>query len=187
MKLEDFDFELPTDLIALRPKTPRVSARLLVATDNTIDDLIVSDLVNLLRPGDRLVLNNTKVIPARLSGTRTRTISAKNIVTAKIAINLIERIAKDTWVALVKPLRKLDLGEIIDLGLGLNAKITHKSNGTATLFFNKSGQELDDSLYAIGSMPLPPYIEKKRSADLRDVVDYQTIWAKEPGLSLIHI
>ena len=62
MKLEDFDFELPTDLIALRPKTPRVSARLLVATDNTIDDLIVSDLVNLLRPGDRLVLNNTKVI-----------------------------------------------------------------------------------------------------------------------------
>ena len=181
MKLEDFDFELPTDLIALRPKTPRVSARLLVATDNTIDDLIVSDLVNLLRPGDRLVLNNTKVIPARLSGTRTRTISAKNIVTAKIAINLIERIAKDTWVALVKPLRKLNLGEIIDLGLGLNAKITHKSNGTATLCFNKSGQELDESLYAIGSMPLPPYIEKKRSADLRDVVDYQTIWAKEPG------
>ena len=95
MKLEDFDFELPTDLIALRPKTPRVSARLLVATDNTIDDLIVSDLVNLLRPGDRLVLNNTKVIPARLSA-RTRTISPKNIVTAKIAINLIERIAKDT-------------------------------------------------------------------------------------------
>ena len=133
MKLEDFDFELPTDLIAIRPKIPRVSARLLVATDNTIDDLIVSDLVNLLRPGDRLVLNNTKVIPARLSGTRTRTISPKNIVTAKIAINLIERIGKDTWVALVKPLRKLDLGEIIDLGLGLNAKITHKSNGTATL------------------------------------------------------
>ncbi|NCV19548.1 MAG: hypothetical protein EBW42_12485, partial [Rhodobacterales bacterium] len=122
MKLEDFDFELPTDLIALRPKTPRVSARLLVATDNTIDDLIVSDLVNLLRPGDRLVLNNTKVIPARLSGTRIRTISPKNIVTAKIAINLIERIAKDTWVALVKPLRKLDLGEIIDLGKKLKIK-----------------------------------------------------------------
>ena len=81
-------------------------------------------------------------------------------------MNLIKLIAKDTWVALVKPLRKLDLGEIIDLGLGLNAKITHKSNGTATLCFNKSGQKLDDSLYAIGSSH---YLltSKKRSADLR--------------------
>ena len=100
MKLEDFDFELPTDLIALRPKTPRVSARLLVATDNTIDDLIVSDLVNLLRPGDRLVLNNTKVIPARLSGTRIRTIAQRNFRGSGSYLSVYFR-ARREWILFI--------------------------------------------------------------------------------------
>ena len=181
MKLGDFDFELPTELIALRPENPRVLAKLLVATDYTIDDCQVSDLVELLRLGDRLVLNDTKVIPARLSGTRSRVIAPDNIVKANIAINLIERTATDTWIALIKPLRKLDLGEVVDFGLGLQAKIKDKLNGTATLCFNKNGKELDESLSEIGSMPLPPYIEKNRSADARDDVDYQTVWAKKIG------
>ena len=96
-------------------------------------------------------------------------------------INLIERSSADTWIALVKPLRKLDLGEVVDFELGLQAEITDKLNGTATLCFNKNGKELDECLSEIGSMPLPPYIEKKRSADVRDEVDYQTVWAKEIG------
>jgi len=181
MKLGDFDFELPTELIALRPENPRVLAKLLVATDYTIDDCQVSDLVELLRLGDRLVLNDTKVIPARLSATRSRVIAPDNIVKANIAINLIERTATDTWIALIKPLRKLDLGEVVDFGLGLQAKIKDKLNGTATLCFNKNGKELDESLSEIGSMPLPPYIAKIRSADARDDVDYQTVWAKKIG------
>ena len=181
MKLEDFDFELPTELIALRPENPRVLAKLLVATDNTINDFQVTDLVDLLRPGDRLVLNDTKVIPARLSGIRSRIIAPDKLVRANIVINLIERSSADTWIALVKPLRKLDLGEVVDFELGLQAEITDKLNGTATLCFNKNGKELDECLFEIGSMPLPPYIEKKRSADVRDEVDYQTVWAKEIG------
>ena len=153
MKLEDFDFELPTELIALRPQNPRVLAKLLVATDNTIDDFRVTDLVDLLRPGDRLVLNDTKVIPARLSGIRIRIIAPGKIVRANIVINLIERVSADTWIALVKPLRKLDLGDVVDFEFGLQAKIMEKLNGTATLCFNKNGKELDECLFEIGSCP----------------------------------
>ena len=144
MKLKDFDFELPTELIALRPENPRVLAKLLVATDNTISDFQVTDLVDLLRPGDRLVLNDTKVISARLSGIRSRIIAPDKLVRANIVVNLIERSSADTWIALVKPLRKLDLGEVVDFELGLKAEITEKLNGTATLCFNKNGKELDE-------------------------------------------
>ena len=133
------------------------------------------------RQGDRLVLNDTKVIPARLSGIRSRIIAPDKLVRANIVINLIERSSANTWIALAKPLRKLDLGEVVDFELGLKAEIMEKLNGTATLCFNKNGKELDECLSEIGSMPLPPYIEKKRSADERDEVDYQTVWAKEIG------
>ena len=181
MRLEDFDFELPTELIALRPKKPRTSAKLLVATDKSIDDYLVNDLAHLLRSGDRLVLNNTKVIPARLSGTRIRKIDPNNVAKAKINVNLIERKASDTWIALVKPLRKLNLGEFLDFGNDLKAQLIDKQNSTAKLLFNKKGQELEESLSTVGSMPLPPYIANKRSVDVRDDVDYQTIWAEEAG------
>ena len=181
MRLEDFDFELPTELIALRPKKPRTSAKLLVATDKSIDDYLVNDLAHLLRSGDRLVLNNTKVIPARLSGTRIRKIDPNNVAKAKINVNLIERKASDTWIALVKPLRKLNLGEFLDFGSDLKAQLIDKQNSTAKFLFNKKGQELEESLSAVGSMPLPPYIANKRQVDVRDDVDYQTIWAEEAG------
>lgn len=181
MRLEDFDFELPTELIALRPKNPRTSARLLVATDKSIDDYLVNDLAHLLRSGDRLVLNNTKVIPARLSGTRIRKIDPNNVAKAKINVNLIERKASDTWIALVKPLRKLNLGEFLDFGSDLKAQLIDKQNSTAKFLFNKKGQELEESLSTVGSMPLPPYIANKRPVDVRDDVDYQAIWAEEAG------
>ena len=181
MRLEDFDFELPTELIALRPKKPRTSAKLLVATDKSIDDYLVNDLAHLLRSGDRLVLNNTKVIPARLSGTRIRKIDPNNVAKAKINVNLIERKASDTWIALVKPLRKLNLGEFLDFGSDLKAQLIDKQNSTAKFLFNKKGQELEESLSTVGSMPLPPYIANKRPVDVRDDVDYQTIWAEEAG------
>jgi S-adenosylmethionine:tRNA ribosyltransferase-isomerase len=181
MRLEDFDFELPTELIALRPKRPRTSAKLLVATDKSIDDYLVNDLAHLLRSGDRLVLNNTKVIPARLSGTRIRKIDPNNVAKAKINVNLIERKASDTWIALVKPLRKLNLGEFLDFGSDLKAQLIDKQNSTAKFLFNKKGQELEESLSTVGSMPLPPYIANKRPVDVRDDVDYQAIWAEEAG------
>jgi S-adenosylmethionine:tRNA ribosyltransferase-isomerase len=181
MRLEDFDFELPTELIALRPKKPRTSAKLLVATDKSIDDYLVNDLAHLLRSGDRLVLNNTKVIPARLSGTRIRKIDPNNVAKAKINVNLIERKASDTWIALVKPLRKLNLGEFLDFGSDLKAQLIDKQNSTAKFLFNKKGQELVESLSTVGSMPLPPYIANKRPVDVRDDVDYQAIWAEEAG------
>jgi S-adenosylmethionine:tRNA ribosyltransferase-isomerase len=181
MRLEDFDFELPTELIALRPKKPRTSAKLLVATDKSIDDYLVNDLAHLLRSGDRLVLNNTKVIPARLSGTRIRKIDPNNVAKAKINVNLIERKASDTWIALVKPLRKLNLGEFLDFGNDLKAQLIDKQNSTAKFLFNKKGQELEESLSTVGSMPLPPYIANKRPVDVRDDVDYQAIWAEEAG------
>lgn len=181
MRLEDFDFELPTELIALRPKKPRTSAKLLVATDKSIDDYLVNDLAHLLRSGDRLVLNNTKVIPARLSGTRIRKIDPNNVAKAKINVNLIERKASDTWIALVKPLRKLNLGEFLDFGSDLKAQLIDKQNSTAKFLFNKKGQELEESLSTVGSMPLPPYIANKRPVDVRDDVDYQAIWAEEAG------
>ena len=181
MKLEDFDFDLPTELIALRPQKPRTSAKLLVANEKSINDYFVNDLVRLLRPGDRLVLNNTKVIPARLLGTRTRKIDLTNVAEAKINVNLIERKASDTWIALVKPLRKLNLGESLDFGSGLKAQLIDKQNGIAKFLFNKKGQELEESLSVVGSMPLPPYIANKRPVDVRDDVDYQTIWAEEAG------
>ena len=181
MRLEDFDFELPTELIALRPKKPRTSAKLLVATDKSIDDYLVNDLAHLLRSGDRLVLNNTKVIPARLSGTRIRKIDPNNVAKAKINVNLIERKASDTWIALVKPLRKLNLGEFLDFGSDLKAQLIDKQNSTAKFLFNKKGQELEESISTVGSMPLPPYIANKRPVDVRDDVDYQAIWAEEAG------
>jgi S-adenosylmethionine:tRNA ribosyltransferase-isomerase len=183
MKLKDFDFELPTELIALRPQKPRTSAKLLVANEKSINDYFVNDLVHLLRPGDRLVLNNTKVIPARLLGTRTRKIDLTSVAEAKINVNLIERKASDTWIALVKPLRKLNLGESLDFGSGLKAQLIDKQNGTAKFLFNKKGQELEESLSVVGSMPLPPYIANKRPVDVRDDVDYQTIWAEEVRVS----
>ncbi|MEP4249078.1 tRNA preQ1(34) S-adenosylmethionine ribosyltransferase-isomerase QueA [Tateyamaria sp.] len=180
MKLSDFDFELPENLIATRPAVPRSSARLLVADGDTIHDQRVTDLMNWLRPGDLLVLNDTKVIPARLFGTRART-SAQGDTTAKIEVTLLEPRADGTWSALVKPLKKVKQGEAVQFSDALSATLEGTSDGQGHLLFNLVGDDFDAALAQAGAMPLPPYIAAKRAADAQDKVDYQTIWAAKSG------
>ncbi len=175
MKLSDFDFDLPEDLIATRPANPRSSARLLYATGQNMADLGVADLPNLLRAGDRLILNNTKVIPARLAGHR-----ARGDAVAKIEVTLLEE-AAGVWRALAKPLRKIEIGENISFAPGFSAKVVAKSSGDLHLQFLQSGPEFEQALLATGAMPLPPYIAARRKADAQDSVDYQTVFAKNSG------
>lgn len=175
MKLSDFDFDLPEGLIATRPAKPRTSARLLVAQGDTIRDLHVRDLVDLFQPGDRLVLNNTKVIPARLTGTRTR-----GEAQAKVEITLMEP-ASDGWRAMAKPLRKVNPGEVIVFSPALSATVAEKSDSDLRLVFNLQGDDFDAALAQAGAMPLPPYIAAKRAPDAQDATDYQTVFARHAG------
>lgn len=180
MKLSDFDFDLPEDLIATRPAVPRTAAKLLVAQGRQITDSHVSDLPDWLRPGDRLILNDTKVIPARLTGARHRA-SAQGDVSAKIEATLLEPDANGCWRALLKPLRKVRIGEEIVFGPDLRAVLEAVADGQAHLRFNCSGDDFDAALNASGAMPLPPYIAAKRPADARDNADYQTVFARHKG------
>lgn len=176
MKLSDFDFDLPEELIAVRPARPRSSARLLVAGQRSIADRHVFDLSDYLRDGDRLVLNDTKVIPARLRGTRTR-----GDAVAKIDVTLLEPRPNGEWTALIKPLRKVRDGEEIRFSDDLTATVAAREDGQAVLDFNLAGDDFGNALNAAGAMPLPPYIEAKRRADDRDKQDYQTVWARAAG------
>ena len=180
MKLSDFDFDLPDDLIATRPASPRSSARLLVADAETTLDRAVTDLVGFLRPGDRLVLNDTKVIPARLSGLRHRS-SAQGETAARIEVTLLEPRADGAWAALLKPLKKIKIGEAVVFSDQLSAVLTGTEDGQGYLQFNLSGDDFDAALAEAGAMPLPPYIAAKRPADERDKQDYQTVWARHSG------
>lgn len=180
MKLSDFDFELPDDLIATRPARPRTSAKLLVAQRDQITDLRVSDLVDQLRAGDRLVLNDTKVIPARLSGLRHRDGEAGQ-TQAKIEVTLLEPQAGGQWAALIKPMKKIKDGEMIVFSDALSATLDSRAEGQVKLTFNLSGDDFDAALAEVGMMPLPPYIAAKRPADAADNDDYQTYWAKHAG------
>lgn len=180
MKLDDFDFDLPEDLIATRPARPRSSARLLVAQGDRITDAHVFDLTEWLRPGDRLILNDTRVIPARLSGTRTRQM-LDGPVRAKVEATLLEPRAAGQWAALLKPLRKVREGEEIVFSDDLRAVLDGVEDGQALLRFNHEGSDFDAALNAAGAMPLPPYIAAKRPADAQDHTDYQTVWARHAG------
>jgi S-adenosylmethionine:tRNA ribosyltransferase-isomerase len=180
MQLSDFDFDLPEDLIATRPAVPRTSARMLVAQAGQITDAQVHDIGQWLRAGDRLVLNDTKVIPARLSGTRART-SAQGLTEARIEVTLLEPQADGTWAALLKPLKKVKLGEEVVFGSGLTATLEAVADGQGHLRFNHVGDEFDDALAKAGAMPLPPYIAAKRPADAQDHHDYQTVFATHSG------
>ncbi|MFC6687937.1 tRNA preQ1(34) S-adenosylmethionine ribosyltransferase-isomerase QueA [Jhaorihella thermophila] len=180
MKLSDFDFDLPEDLIATRPVTPRSSARLLVAEGDAITDAIVRDLGNWLRPGDRLVLNDTRVIPARLSGRRHRA-TPQGEVSARIEVTLLEPRAGGGWAALLKPLKKVKPGEEIAFEGGLSARLGSVEGGQGILRFNLEGDDFDAALARAGQMPLPPYIAARRPADERDREDYQTVFARHSG------
>ena len=175
MKLSDFDFDLPEALIATRPARPRSSARLLLAKGDQISDHHVRDLVEIFQPGDVLVLNNTKVIPARLSGTRRR-----GEAVAKVEITLLEATPKG-WRALAKPLRKVLTGEEIVFSDQLSARVLAKTETDLELGFNLTGDDFDMALAAAGQMPLPPYIAAKRAADAADNDDYQTVFARHAG------
>lgn len=180
MKLSDFDFELPEHLIATRPAVPRTAARLLVAKGDTITDAVVSDLVDFIRPGDRLVLNDTKVIPARLTGVRHR-ISAQGATQARIEVTLLEPRSDGTWAALIKPLKKLKIAEEVVFSDALRASLQGTADGQGHLAFNLVGDDFDAALNAAGAMPLPPYIAAKRPADAQDMQDYQTVFARNKG------
>lgn len=180
MKLSDFDFDLPEELIATRPANPRSSARLLVAEGAQLHDRRVTDLTDWLRPGDRLVLNDTRVIPARLSGLRHRA-SAQGAVQAKIEVTLLEPRGDGTWSALIKPLRKLKIGEEVIFSDDLRATLEAVEDGQGHLRFNCAGDDFDAALNAAGAMPLPPYIAAKRAADAQDMTDYQTVFARHAG------
>jgi S-adenosylmethionine:tRNA ribosyltransferase-isomerase len=177
MKVADFDFVLPPESIALRPVSPRESAKLLVVRDGAISDFHVGDLPSQLRAGDVLVFNNTKVIPAALSGVRVGRLGT----TPKIEALLHLRIDASRWKAFVKPAKKLIVGDTVQFG-SLNAVVEGKGEaGEITLTFAVSGADLDAALHQVGRVPLPPYIESKRAQDAQDKVDYQTVYASEAG------
>jgi len=180
MKLSDFDFDLPDELIATRPARPRTSARMLVVHGDDMQGGTVADLPDVLHAGDRLVLNDTKVIPARLFGLRHRE-SAQGPVSAKIEVTLLEPQAGGDWMALVKPLKKLKVGEDVVFSDALSATLIDKLEGTAILRFNLTNDDFDAALAEAGAMPLPPYIAAKRPADAQDKQDYQTVFARHKG------
>lgn len=187
MQLADFDFELPEDRIALRPVSPRDAARLLlVRPGEPLADLTVADLPSLLRAGDVLVLNDTRVIPARLKGRRVR--EGSDIA---VEATLHKRLSSSRWTAFMRPGKKLAPGDRVRFGamedraclLGaLDATVIEKGEGgEVILAFDLAGPDLDAAIAERGAMPLPPYIAAKRGEDERDRADYQTVYADEEG------
>jgi len=182
MRVDAFDFDLPEECIAVRPASPRDAARMLVVRPGEAPaDSGVRDLTRFLKPGDVLVFNDTKVIPAQLEGDRTRPDGAK----AHVGATLHMRVAPDCWKAFIRGAKKLKVGDTVDFsanGHALTAEVVAKGDdGEADLRFNRSGGDLDASLALVGHVPLPPYIASKRAEDARDRLDYQTIYAREEG------
>lgn len=178
MRVDLFDFELPEELIALRPVSPRDAARCLVVREGQLADRLMRDLPYLLSAGDLLIFNNTRVIPAALRGIRKRADGNE----ARIHLNLHQRVAADVWRAFVRPLRRLKPGDKVALGAHFSARVLAVAPGIdATLQFNVSGAALDVAIREHGFMPLPPYIGSKRAVDEQDLQDYQTIFADVEG------
>lgn len=189
MRVDDFDFELPGESIALRPARPRDSARLLCVDpqgDALLRDMSVSDLPQLLSPGDALVLNDTKVIPAQLTGVRHR-----DEATANVSITLLKPLDGSRWQAMARPAKRLRAGDRIAFGgtgnvcllgtLWADVESKKEEGGGVTLSFDFHGNMLDEAIDALGKMPLPPYIASKRETDDGDIADYQTLYARETG------
>ena len=184
----DFDFDLPETQIAQHPVSPRDSARLLHVPrlPQVIADRNVRDLPGLLQPGDLMVFNDTKVIPAQLTGVRAR--PAQSVPggvgepATKIEVTLHKRDGADQWRVFAKPGRRLKIGDEIIFAEGFSASVLDKTpEGELTLRFNAAGAELLAALHRHGEMPLPPYIRKLRAADAHDNDDYQTVYARAEG------
>jgi S-adenosylmethionine:tRNA ribosyltransferase-isomerase len=178
MRVDQFDFDLPDELIALRPADPRDSARMLVVhADGNVEHAMVRDLPRHLEPRDTLVLNDSKVIPARLYGRRLGRASEP-----QIEVLLHKRLAPDRFLAFARPARKLSRGDRLALGATIQAEVLVRGEaGEIELGFTLSGAALDAAIAAEGEMPLPPYIVGKRKADIRDTTDYQTVYARPEG------
>src|ERR1700752_2594833 len=186
MRTDLFDFELPAERIALRPAQPRDAARLLVVEPGgSLHDRVVSELPQWLRPGDQVVVNDTKVISAQLKGRR-----IGRETEPKIEATLIKRLDASRWQALFKPAKKLARGDVVRFGnegkvclLGrLDAEGEAKGEeGGITLSFSFHGPALDSAIADLGSPPLPPYIASRRTPDEQDVADYQTMFAANEG------
>jgi S-adenosylmethionine:tRNA ribosyltransferase-isomerase len=194
MRTDEFDFALPEDRIALRPATPRDAARLLVVRPGAaveLQDRIIGDLPALLREGDALVVNDTKVLPVNLHGRRLGRVEGDR--EPAIAATLTKRLDGSRWQALVRPAKRLKPGDVVRFGSEgrvcfldqLDATVEAKGEGVGggevTFAFAFHGAVLDEALAERGDMPLPPYIKNRRSADERDRTDYQTIFAHEEG------
>ncbi len=173
MRLSDFDYSLPEELIAQEPASPRDSSRLLaVSSLGELMDSTILQLSDFLRADDLLVFNNTKVIPAQLYGKKGDSV---------IGITLLKQERANVWECFAKPARKLIIADNLGFGAGLNAEVLSKNEtGTVVLQFNKADAEFYTALDEIGQMPLPPYIKRAEKDDL-DFLNYQTLHAKEPG------
>ncbi|MBB4064776.1 tRNA preQ1(34) S-adenosylmethionine ribosyltransferase-isomerase QueA [Gellertiella hungarica] len=190
MRVDLFDFDLPEGNIALRPAEPRDSARLLVVKPGEapeLSDRIVRDLADFLKPGDAMVFNDTKVIPAQLEGFRLREGAERTAVSCTLHM----RVGASRWKAFARPGKRIKAGDRIDFGSGageacllgtLVATVAEKGEaGEIELAFDLSGPDLDQAIATVGHIPLPPYIAAKRHEDERDRQDYQTIYAREEG------
>lgn len=185
MKVAEFDFDLPEDRIALEPARPRDSARLLHVAASGLADRIVRDLPQLLLPGDLLVLNDTKVIPAQLEGVRpARPAGGGDAVT--VDVTLLKRLPPEApagarWSAFVRPAKRLRPGDVLDFGGGFTAEVETRDAAEAILRFNVAGASFDAMLARHGKPPLPPYIARRRGYAASDVADYQTVYAEHAG------
>lgn len=180
MKLSDFDFHLPEELIALRPASPRDSARLLVVRgpEGRLEDHTIRDLPDLLKSGDILVANDTRVLRAALLGRRPARGEGADV---EIEVNLNSRLSPSEWSAFARPGKRLKEGDTIEFANGLEARVAAKVEAEVRLAFNRAGAELDAAIDAAGEMPIPPYIASKRAADEQDASDYQTLFARQTG------
>ncbi|HEX4766413.1 MAG TPA: tRNA preQ1(34) S-adenosylmethionine ribosyltransferase-isomerase QueA [Lichenihabitans sp.] len=185
MRVDRFDFDLPEERIALRPAAPRDAARLLEVRPDAdartrFIDRAVRDLPSLLRPGDALVVNDTRVVPARLSGERRR-----GDAVARIEATLLKREGAALWQALVRPAKRLAVGEAVVFtgpeNVNLTAEVIERDGGEVLFRFDREGDALEAALERIGRPPLPPYIETRRPTDEADRADYQTLFAEKPG------
>lgn len=179
MRVDAFDFLLPPDRIALRPVSPRDAARLLVVDGRgTLSHKLVRDLPDLLCPGDHVVLNDTKVISARLRGHRT----GRGASSPKVEVLLHKRSSPDTFFAFARPARKLAEGDELNFTGALTARVRQRGEGgELQLCFTLSGPELDEEIARQGEVPLPPYIAGRRAVDDQDRIDYQTVYARHDG------
>jgi S-adenosylmethionine:tRNA ribosyltransferase-isomerase len=179
LRLSDFDFDLPPGLVARHPAVPRDSARLLRVSAMGLEDRHVRDLPALLRPGDLMVFNDTKVIPAQLAGVRPAGDGRGKVA---VEVTLLKETGAGSWQALAKPGRRLRPGDGIEFAPGFSATVQSKGEGgEITLAFGFAGPALATALRKHGAMPLPPYIRKLRPVESRDAADYQTVYARKEG------